>query len=82
VHKVAAMYKEPLARLQNHSAAEESDAAMSHPNEVSTRVLMAILSAFAVMLGAAAAIHTLSDSLVDPNVKDVPVPQSEMVSIR
>jgi hypothetical protein len=82
MHKVAPMYKKPTATLQDHSAAEATDVAMSHSNEAFTRALMAILSAFAVMLGAAAAIHTLSDNSAGPNAKDVPVTQSEMVSTK
>lgn len=72
------MYKDSLERLQNFSEGEAQEAALKRSDERSTRALMAILSACAVFLGAAVAVHSLSTSSAEQNFKDGTVTESEV----
>jgi len=62
---VAQMHKQALARLLEHSTTEAADETTSHPSDVSTQALLAILSVLAILLGAAAAFHIIADDLTE-----------------
>jgi hypothetical protein len=76
------MYKDSLERLHNYSGSEAQDDASKRPDELSTRALMVILSACAIFLGAAVAVHSLLTTSAEPNSKDGTVMDSELASAK